>query len=466
MKNLVILLIVLTGLSLKSDRRIIWEKSYDFQVYSTWINKIIPCDNGYIFLVNSEDSQIHPGIIARIDNDGNLVWYKKFNDRRFDNLILTKDKSLVISGDAKGLPFLMSFDLNANVKWEKIYTTIDQREYININYDNSFCIKELPDGNFLAAISNGSPELANYVSFILKINTQGQILWDTSFDSKTKTVIHSIEPGYTNDFIVCDSRNDTLRLTKYNVTGKKIWSKMYFAASTFFGAEILKTNDECYIVGGVAEESKDNNLNWDIGLLKVDGNGKVLWYKKYDAGKAEILHQTKLFQDRSIALIASSDYKIYVLNLENNGEIKWNQKVDVFSKNGADIIETSDRCLLIGCMNNFKAWIAKADTIRDIPAYAMKSETISERDLLSGNNEQGKGDNKFSCYPNPFDKNIFITTDLLNCKYWIYDLTGKIRKSGVLNILPTEVNTEDLDRGTYFLKLKSTTEEATFKLIK
>jgi len=84
-KKLSYLLIVFALLSLKSDKLIIWEKTYDLPLYSTWINKIVPCqENGYLFIGNGEDDNRHPGIVARIDKVGNLIWYKIYDDYHFN----------------------------------------------------------------------------------------------------------------------------------------------------------------------------------------------------------------------------------------------------------------------------------------------------------------------------------------------------------------------------------------------
>jgi hypothetical protein len=473
-KRLKYLLIVLALLSLKSDNLIIWQKTYDFPFYSTWVNKIVPYhENGYVFIGNAENNNDHPGIAARIDNVGNLVWYKVYEDHHLDNLMLAKDGDFLISGDKTGIPVILKINSNGEKKWEKEFTSIDNRVLDNHACTGGFYVQELSNGDFIAAITS-IPSCTyipayEFISYIFKTNSSGDVIWDTSYVDKSKTIINCIGAGFNNDFILCDSKNDTLRLTKFDSSGKKTWSKIYYASLFFYGGQLLKTNDDSFLVGGVAEDSTKNASNRDIAILKINDNGNVIWYKKYDAGESEILYQLKQFQDKNLAMIAESNYKIYAAELNSNGEIKWNQKFDVFSKNGADIIETSDGCLLVAGMNAFKSWIAKTDTIRDPIYYVAKSSKITEMNYanpISGIPDPDQLENKITGYPNPFDTYLYLETNCLNSSYSIYDLSGRKLKSGLLNGPNTMLNTAEFIKGVYLARISTGTKDTVLKVVK
>ena len=471
MKKLIYLLIVIALLSLKSDKLIIWEKSYDFPLLNTWISKIVPYqENGFVFIGNGEGNNRHPGIAARIDNTGNLVWYKIYENHHFDNLMLAKDGDFLISGDKMGIPYILKINSNGEKKWEKEFATIDNRVLKDTSCTGGFWVQELPNGDFIAAITSITGcnyDLHQFNSYVFKTNSSGEIQWDTSYVDKSVTIINSIEAGFNNDLIVCDTKNDTLRLTKYNLSGKRLWSKIYYASPFFYGGQLLKTNDNSFLVGGVAEGPTKNASNIDLAILKINDDGKVTWFKKYDTGETEIFHQLKQFQDKSLALIAWSNYKIYTAELNNNGEVKWNQMFNVFSKNGADIIETTDGCLLIGCMNNFKSWIAKLDTIRDPIYYFPKSLQITVMNYpLSGIQGKDQADNKIISYPNPFDSFLYLETNSLNASYSIYDLSGRTLKSGILNGSNTMLNTVNFSKGIYLAKISTATKDTVLKVVK
>ncbi len=217
MKKIGVSLVIICLLSFVSDNKILWEKSYDFPIYSAWINRILPYyNNGYIFIGNGEDGTDHPGIVAKLDNTGNMVWSKIFDNHHFENLILTKDEEIIIYGDTAGIPCIMKLEISGAVKWKKVYYYIDNREYKYKSYSDNFCVKELANGNFIAAITNRPRSnylTESYVSYIFRTNSFGEIQWATSQVDSVETRISSIEVGYNNDYYLCDSRNDILRIT-------------------------------------------------------------------------------------------------------------------------------------------------------------------------------------------------------------------------------------------------------------
>ena len=67
-------------------------------------------------------------------------------------------------------------------------------------------------------------------------------------------------------------------------------------------------------------------------------------------------------------------------------------------------------------------------------------------------------------YPNPFTNEIYVKTesDIINKKYFIYNTSGQVIESGILN--GNKINCSDFSKGLYFIKLEGTAK--TFKLVK
>jgi hypothetical protein len=67
-------------------------------------------------------------------------------------------------------------------------------------------------------------------------------------------------------------------------------------------------------------------------------------------------------------------------------------------------------------------------------------------------------------YPNPFTNEIYFKTeaDILNKKYLIYNASGQLIQSGILN--GNKINCSDFSKGLYFIKLEGRAQ--TFKLVK
>ncbi len=67
-------------------------------------------------------------------------------------------------------------------------------------------------------------------------------------------------------------------------------------------------------------------------------------------------------------------------------------------------------------------------------------------------------------YPNPFKNEIYVKTeaDILNKKYLIYNASGQLIQSGILN--GNKINCSDFSKGLYFIKLEGSAKA--FRLVK
>ena len=74
--------------------------------------------------------------------------------------------------------------------------------------------------------------------------------------------------------------------------------------------------------------------------------------------------------------------------------------------------------------------------------------------------------NLFTLYPNPVYQELELNgNDLLKCNYSIYDISGKILTSGIIEE-SKKINVTDLAKGTYFLIMKKDDKRFSEKFIK
>jgi hypothetical protein len=155
--------------------------------------------------------------------------------------------------------------------------------------------------------------------------------------------------------------------------------------------------------------------------------------------------------------------------LDDDGDIIWNQKFDFDSKNGSDIIETTDKFILVGSMKDRKPWIAKIDTIRDIISYTLKSSKIQVQNIsnLNSFNSNTNGINSnIQCFPNPFDEKLIIKTNYDEWIYYLYDIKGKLVNHNTVHSKQLEMNTSDLQSGIYQFMVIYDNKSYSVKLVK
>ena len=61
---------------------------------------------------------------------------------------------------------------------------------------------------------------------------------------------------------------------------------------------------------------------------------------------------------------------------------------------------------------------------------------------------------KITVYPNPSKNLIFVDSNFPTDSYWLYDMQGQLLKKNVFSH-DKIINLENLDSGTYFLKIQN-----------
>ena len=61
---------------------------------------------------------------------------------------------------------------------------------------------------------------------------------------------------------------------------------------------------------------------------------------------------------------------------------------------------------------------------------------------------------KIAVYPNPSKNLIFVDSNFPTDSYWLYDMQGQLLKKNVFSH-DKIINLENLDSGTYFLKIQN-----------
>jgi len=196
------------------------------------------------------------------------------------------------------------------------------------------CVVQTDDGGFLI----GSDYTVNNRQKITLVKTDrnGDISWSKEYGGSENENIASlikISGGYmiagtTTSFGNGSSDIYVLRL---DLTGQVVWGKTYGDWNDQKGASIIQTADGNFVVGGstinpsVFAVSSGGSVinNNDLCLLKINGNGDILWNKRIDAGGGETLTSLKETTSGKILIGASSDYKLLLIQTDASGNLNW-----------------------------------------------------------------------------------------------------------------------------------------------
>jgi hypothetical protein len=196
------------------------------------------------------------------------------------------------------------FKINANgqLLWEKTYGFVG----IDVGYDGI----TTPDGGFLLAASldvtasggagNQTAKTKRHAGgdyWLIKTDAEGNTIWSQYYgglftDTPCCVVPHP-DGGYliagtsdSSDFDVSKNLGSyDIWLVRVAANGELLWEKNYGGQQIDSAAAVLSTGDENFILVGTTRSSDQdviaNKGGADIWVLKIDGQGELLWTKNY-----------------------------------------------------------------------------------------------------------------------------------------------------------------------------------------
>jgi hypothetical protein len=301
--------------------------------------------------------------------------------------------------------------------------------------------------------------------WIIKINSEGQKVWDKTIGGNHFDYLTSIIPTIEGGFIVIGNSDSDISgdvteirngssdfwIMKFDKQGNKLWERMFGGSKIDNSKSIIATSDGGFLIGGVSnsdisgdksEESKDTDGkkgSRDYWILKINKNGNKVWDKTYGGSGSDYLRSVVETTDGNFIIIGNSQSNIsgdktenskgfvdlWILKIDNYGQKIWDRTMRMIDNyipiatkasldGGAIIVGYSNSNILENKIKKSpyrNTWIMKIDS---------QGETEWRNKLVGIN----------ATYPRSiietFDKNYIIAgssytanNNLSNKDYWI-----------------------------------------------
>jgi hypothetical protein len=165
--------------------------------------------------------------------------------------------------------------------------TLWTRTYGGISTDYACCIQQTNDRGYIivgATWPNGS-EYRDI--WLIKIDSVGNILWDTTYGGPESEVSGRagvvqtddggyIITGYTRSF---GQGSGDVWLLKTDSRGDTLWTRTYGGVNFDGGNAVTQTNDLGYVIVGATESFGAGG--YDVWLIKTDSLGDSIWTKTF-----------------------------------------------------------------------------------------------------------------------------------------------------------------------------------------
>jgi hypothetical protein len=270
---------------LKLDRHgdKIWDKIYGGP-RDDWAFTVTPDgDGGYI--VGGYNASFGAGAadiwILKLDSQGNRIWDKTYGGTGAVafSIISTDDGGYIVAGLTHSFGdsdcWILKLDRQGNKIWDKTYGGGGK--------DWAKSIVPTGDGGYIVAGTTSSFGSGKDDFWILKLDSQGNKIWDKTYggagDDRASSIMAAGDGGYivagtTNSFGV---GNDDFWILKLDNQGEKIWEKTYGGSGDDQANSIIAAGDGGYIVAGTTESIGTDHK--DFRILKLDPQGKEVWDK-------------------------------------------------------------------------------------------------------------------------------------------------------------------------------------------
>ncbi len=210
--------------------------------------------------------------LKMLDSLGNILWSKTYGNQHSDYLTdfqKTNDGGFILCGstvtgnDSLDLGILI-------VKTDSLGTMQWTKTYRNSRYQHSFKIIQDASGDY--TIIGNYYEQSSSVSFLLHIDTIGQIKWAKHYRNIVNTSLSKINnennlvAGY-----LTDSLGNILNsvVMETDSLGNLLWAKNYSDTLSIVWNDIIYNNDNGYTLAGMGNDVQGRSLV----ILKIDSFG-------------------------------------------------------------------------------------------------------------------------------------------------------------------------------------------------
>jgi uncharacterized delta-60 repeat protein len=263
------------------------------------------------------------------------------------------------------------------------------------DWDGAYSIIQDSDGGYVVAGSTGSFGAGSVDIYLVKLDSEGNIVWTKTIGGSGIDVAYSIIRSSDGGYVVAGyTRNESsyyddsnIYVMKLDSGGNVVWAKT-IGKSSIGGTlwevawSIIQSSDGGYVVAGYTGAGSD------IYLVKLDSSGNVIWIKTIGGQSGDVAYSIIQSSDGGY-VVAGYTYSfgaggsdVYVVKLDSAGNVVWNKTIGGIGDDIAySVIQSSDGGYVVaGYTQSFGAGIRDIYLVKlDSGGNVVWSKTIGGR---------------------------------------------------------------------------------------
>jgi hypothetical protein len=249
-------------------------------------------DGGYVAigLSSSFGAFDHAPIVLKLDSDGNIQWQKTYRVSFRDwgaAIRQTNDGGYIIAGgtdpgNGNTVPAALRLDSAGTIVWQNTFGP---------GCGNGTDIVQTSDGGFAFLAFTCAFGAGGTDTWLVKLDPSGVPVWQNTYGGSGSEVGTSLETTRDGGFIVAGratsfgSGGQDAWLLKLAGDGTVVWQKAYGGPSNDSASHVEQTADGGYIVSGYfGAISADPPAGSQMWVFKTDIEGNVVWQRTYNSG--------------------------------------------------------------------------------------------------------------------------------------------------------------------------------------
>ncbi|MEM9142037.1 MAG: hypothetical protein AAGA86_03550 [Bacteroidota bacterium] len=342
----------------------------------------------------SSDSD-NEGIPENLENPGNtfrgeVAWIRNFGGSGEDtprSVIQTVDGGFAVLGFTNSTDgdladkslgvndyWLIKLDADGRMQWNKTYggSKDDRGQSVIQTVDGGYAIT----GYAMSSDGDGSQNEGFHDNWILKLDASGDIIWERSFGFSGHDHSYDLVQASDGGFFfigfldITAARTDGFSEkglspsptahgvgefwgTKIDASGNLEWRRYFGGTNNDRAHAVVQSNDGGFVMAGFSESDDFDISNtkgsYDFWVLKVSGQGELLWERSYGGTGIEIAQDIAQTDDGNYVITGhtfSTDTDVtenhgesdmWLIKISDTGELIWQR---TFGGSGFDAAES------------------------------------------------------------------------------------------------------------------------------
>lgn len=405
--------------------------------------------------------------VLKVDAKGTMldiktIYYSSTNSV-WDIEIDDSGGALLVGGGCNGHNYVVHFDKNLNILWQKVYNVLKSA--------TATAIMRNSKGNFV--IGGYATNFVKNSVQLFEIDINGNLIWSHVYNSAkgssdntfVKNISQTADGGYLlsgySKFFNSSEGSD-LMIIRTNAVGSVQWAK-YFSYDWELAHDAIELQDKSILVGGTSTFSPEGNPFF----AKLDSNGKTVFVKEIVDQYYGAICSIIPLCDNKVAIFGGSKMALSFVNTSGTGIcaeklIDKSRYIDLdttFTSSTSQLAEQGVT-FLEGTFNIQSVTFTTVEKFQcnDIVNNTCKfsATAVEKENSLTG---------KVEVYPNPGtdEVNILVYESLINSQYQIVNLQGQVVMQGKIQSTSQKINIEQLVPAMYYLCIGN---QATMVIVK